>query len=75
MSFLGQYEHTLDSKNRLTIPAKFRAADKATFTFLESEVTKAFGAKIDDLKSVVLFLPKLKMPRDTEQLGEYIRPD
>ena len=25
MSFLGQYEHTLDAKNRLTIPAKFRA--------------------------------------------------
>ena len=24
MSFLGQYEHTLDQKNRLTIPAKFR---------------------------------------------------
>lgn len=24
MSFLGQYEHTLDAKNRLTIPAKFR---------------------------------------------------
>jgi len=25
LSFLGQYEHTLDAKNRLTIPAKFRA--------------------------------------------------
>jgi MraZ protein len=25
LSFLGQYEHTLDTKNRLTIPAKFRA--------------------------------------------------
>ena len=25
MQFLGQYEHTLDQKNRLTIPAKFRA--------------------------------------------------
>ena len=24
MSFLGQYEHTLDAKNRLTIPSKFR---------------------------------------------------
>jgi transcriptional regulator MraZ len=24
LSFLGQYEHTLDAKNRLTIPAKFR---------------------------------------------------
>jgi MraZ protein len=24
LSFLGQYEHTLDVKNRLTIPAKFR---------------------------------------------------
>ena len=24
--FLGQYTHTIDSKNRLTIPARFRAA-------------------------------------------------
>jgi MraZ protein len=24
LSFLGQYEHSLDAKNRLTIPAKFR---------------------------------------------------
>jgi MraZ protein len=24
LSFLGQYEHTLDAKNRLTIPSKFR---------------------------------------------------
>jgi MraZ protein len=26
LSFLGQYEHTLDAKNRLTIPSRFRAA-------------------------------------------------
>jgi MraZ protein len=26
LAFLGQYEHTLDAKNRLTIPSKFRAA-------------------------------------------------
>jgi MraZ protein len=26
LAFRGQYEHTLDAKNRLTIPAKFRAA-------------------------------------------------
>lgn len=26
MAFRGQYEHTLDAKNRLTIPSKFRAA-------------------------------------------------
>ena len=26
MAFHGTFEHTLDSKNRLTIPAKFRAA-------------------------------------------------
>ena len=26
MAFLGQFEYTLDAKNRLTIPAKFRAA-------------------------------------------------
>ena len=26
MAFLGQYEHTLDAKNRLTIPSRFRAA-------------------------------------------------
>jgi MraZ protein len=26
LAFLGQYEHTLDAKNRLTIPSRFRAA-------------------------------------------------
>jgi transcriptional regulator MraZ len=26
LAFLGQYEHTLDAKKRLTVPAKFRAA-------------------------------------------------
>ena len=26
MSFLGQFEHNLDSKDRLTVPSKFRAA-------------------------------------------------
>jgi MraZ protein len=26
LSFLGQYEHTLDAKNRLTVPSKFRGA-------------------------------------------------
>jgi MraZ protein len=26
LSFLGQYEHNLDAKDRLTIPSKFRAA-------------------------------------------------
>ena len=26
MSFLGQYEHSLDSKDRLTVPSRFRAA-------------------------------------------------
>ena len=25
MSFLGQYEHNLDAKDRLTVPSKFRA--------------------------------------------------
>ena len=26
MAFRGTFDHTLDAKNRLTIPAKFRAA-------------------------------------------------
>ena len=26
MSFLGQYEHNLDAKDRLTVPSRFRAA-------------------------------------------------
>lgn len=29
--FIGEYEHTLDSKGRLTMPAKFRAAFGSTF--------------------------------------------
>jgi MraZ protein len=29
LAFLGQFEYTLDAKNRLTIPAKFRDAFKA----------------------------------------------
>lgn len=46
----------------------FRNADKRTFASLE-EAAKTFGAKIDDLKSAVLFIPKLKNPEDTSRLG------
>jgi hypothetical protein len=46
----------------------FRAADKTLFVKLE-EAAKAFGVKIDELKSVVVFVPKLKTPNDTEQFG------
>ena len=46
----------------------FRAADKAPFVKLE-EAAKAFGVNLAELKSVALFIPKLKAPNDTEQLG------
>jgi hypothetical protein len=46
----------------------FRAADKKSLDRL-AEAAKGFGVPIDDLKSVVLFVPKLKGPQDTEQLG------
>lgn len=36
MAFRGQYEHSLDSKDRITIPAKFRAALDAGVVLLES---------------------------------------
>ena len=46
----------------------FRAADKTPFVKLEEAAT-SFGVKIDELKSVVLFIPKLKTPNESEQLG------
>ena len=45
----------------------FRAADKAPFVKLE-DAAAAFGVKIDDLKSVVLFIPKLKVSDEGVQL-------
>lgn len=36
MAFRGQYEHSLDSKDRLTIPARFRAALDEGVVLLES---------------------------------------
>ena len=35
MAFRGQYEHSLDSKDRLTIPARFRAALAEGLVLLE----------------------------------------
>lgn len=36
MAFRGQYEHNLDSKDRITIPARFRAAFADGVVLLES---------------------------------------
>lgn len=36
MAFRGQYEHSLDSKDRLTVPARFRAALDEGVVLLES---------------------------------------
>ncbi len=55
------------------VTKSFRAADKGTFGLLEEGAVKALGAKIDDVKSVTLFIPKLKMPNDTGELGIVIR--
>ncbi|MCI0702958.1 MAG: DUF1559 domain-containing protein [Planctomycetia bacterium] len=46
-----------------------RAADKEIFGALETQAVKMFGSKIDELKSVVFFIPKLKMPADAQKLG------
>ena len=46
----------------------FRAADKAPFVKLE-DAAAAFGVKIDDLKSVVLFIPKLKVSDEGVHFG------
>jgi MraZ protein len=36
LAFRGQYEHSLDSKDRLTVPARFRAAFAEGVVLLES---------------------------------------
>jgi hypothetical protein len=51
------------------VTKSFRDADKNTFGQLDTLAQKAFGAKIEDLKSVSFFVPKLKMPADTERFG------
>ncbi len=47
----------------------FRAADKNTFGLLEESAAKLSGMTIADLKTVVLFFPKLKEPQDTGKVG------
>ncbi|MBN9119141.1 MAG: DUF1559 domain-containing protein [Planctomycetes bacterium] len=47
----------------------FRAADKNTFGRLEEAAVKTFGSKIEDLKSITFFVPKLKEPQDTDRFG------
>jgi MraZ protein len=37
MAFHGTFEHTLDAKNRLTLPAKFRAALSGTVFLVRSQ--------------------------------------
>jgi MraZ protein len=57
LSFLGQYEHTLDAKNRLTIPARFRAQlsegvvlAKEQETCLAIRPVSAWNRFMDDLR-------------------------
>ncbi|MFM8273288.1 MAG: DUF1559 domain-containing protein [Gemmata sp.] len=47
----------------------FRDSDKATFGALETGAAKALGVKLEDLKSVVVFLPTVRRPEDTTKLG------
>jgi MraZ protein len=57
---LGEYEHTLDDKNRLTLPAKFRQAlaggvvvtrgmDKCLFVFTREAWEQFVGARLEGL--------------------------
>ena len=47
-----------------------RAADrKGALGMIEDGAVKQFGMSFDDLKSVVVFVPVLKGPRDTEKAG------
>ena len=46
---LGEYEHTLDDKNRLTLPAKFRQAFEGAVV-----VSRDVGRERDGLASVIL---------------------
>jgi DNA-binding transcriptional regulator/RsmH inhibitor MraZ len=45
---LGEYEHTLDDKNRLTLPAKFRQAleEKRFLAAVEEDMKLAKEANI-----------------------------
>lgn len=51
----------------------FREADKAVIAKLEDGAKQAFGMKIDDLKSITLFFPKIKQGSDSEQFGVVLR--
>jgi hypothetical protein len=51
----------------------FRSAEKTTFAKIEDQAVQLFGAKIGDLKTLTLFVPKLKEPRDSERLGVVLR--
>ena len=46
-----------------------RKADAKTFAFLTDAVKKELGVAPEDVKSLVLFVPKLKGPQDTERLA------
>jgi prepilin-type processing-associated H-X9-DG protein len=47
----------------------FRAAEMSTFADLEETAAKAFGARVQDLKSAVLFFPKIKRGDGADQFG------
>jgi hypothetical protein len=51
----------------------FRDAEKKPFTQLEELAAQTFGEKVENLKSLTLFYPKLKQPTDTQQFGVALR--
>lgn len=46
-----------------------RKADAKTFDFLAGEAKRELGIAPEDVKTVVLFVPKLRGPQDTESIG------
>lgn len=50
-----------------------RGSDKPTFDQLSAKLKKHFGSELDDLKSIAIFWPKIKGPRDTQSFGVVLK--
>ena len=71
MRFVGRYEHSLDVKGRIILPARFRASfDTAAFVSIHDDrclalwTPEAFERRLDQMQSIQQGIEDLKQGHD-----------